>query len=156
MRADSCESGHAFCWDGEVGAGSNQYFFKAADVVDRAQRLTDGRFLRAESWELRAAVSAEVEDGVADELPGAVEGDVAAAVAFEDLDSAQSQLVGRQQDVGRLRVASQGDDRRVLEQEQHVADASGFAEFDQFLLDAQSGSVVDAAELEDGDHLSPL
>ena len=44
----------------------------------------------------------------------------------------------------------------MFEQKQHVADASGFAEFDQFLLDAQSGSVVDTAELKDGDHLESI
>ena len=77
---------------------------------------------------------------------------VAAAVAFEDFYAAEGQLLSRQQDVCRFGIATQRDDWRVLEQEQYVADAAGFAEFDQFLLDAQAGSVVDAAELEDGDH----
>jgi hypothetical protein len=33
-------------------------------------------------------MAAQIEDGIADELAGAVEGDVAAAVAFEEFDAA--------------------------------------------------------------------
>ena len=46
-----------------------------------------------------------------------------------------------------LGVASQGDDRRVFEQEKNVADAPFLAQFHQALLQAQAGSVVNRAEL---------
>ena len=54
-----------------------------------------------------------------------------------------------------VRIAAQGDDRRVLDEEQHVADAILLAELDQSLLQAQSGCVIAAAEIEDGDHALP-
>jgi hypothetical protein len=49
-------------------------------------------------------------------------------------------------------VAAKSDDRRMLDEEKHVADALLFAEFDQSFLEAKSGCVIAAAEIEDGDH----
>ena len=49
-------------------------------------------------------------------------------------------------------VAAQGDDRRVLDEEQHVAHAILLAELNQSLLQAQGGCVIAAAEIEDGDY----
>ena len=40
----------------------------------------------------------------------------------------------------------------MFEQQQDVADAAFFAQFDEALLQAQAGGVVDGAELEDRDH----
>ena len=101
-----------------------------------------------------AAKSAQVEDGVADDLAGSVEGDVASAVAFEKLDAALGEEFGRSDHVGGFRVAAQGDDRRVFEQQQDVADLLFFAQCDELLLQAQAGGVVDGAELDDGDQNS--
>jgi hypothetical protein len=39
----------------------------------------------------------------------------------------------------------------VFEQQERIANLGGFAQFDQPLLQAQAGWVVDGAELEDGD-----
>jgi hypothetical protein len=62
----------------------------------------------------------EVEDGVANELSRPVEGDVAAALHLVDLDAASPQTLGRRHDVRLLRGATEGHDRGMLEQEQHI------------------------------------
>ena len=95
------------------------------------------------------AKSAQVEDGIADDLSGAVKGDIAAAVAFEQLDAALGKEFGRSDYVCGFRVAAERDDRRVFEQEQDIADLFFFAQRDQLLLQAQAGGVVDGAELDE-------
>jgi hypothetical protein len=40
----------------------------------------------------------------------------------------------------------------MFEQQQDIADAVFFAQFDEAQLQAQAGGVVDGAELEDGNH----
>src|SRR2546427_4457148 len=61
-----------------------------------------------------AAVAAQVQDGITDELPGAVEGDVAAALHLENGQ------VARLAHVARARVTAQRHDRRGLGQQDHV------------------------------------
>jgi hypothetical protein len=51
-------------------------------------------------------VAAEVEDGVADDLAGAVERYVAAAVALEEFDSALDEQFGTRDDVRGVSVAT--------------------------------------------------
>jgi len=98
-------------------------------------------------------MAAEVEDRVADDLAGAVEGHVAAAVAFEQFDAALFQKLGRRDHVRALCVAAQRDDWGVFEQEEDVADLFFFAQSHELLLQAQAGGVIDGAELDDGDQL---
>jgi hypothetical protein len=100
---------------------------------------------------LAGEVAAEVEDGVADELAGAVIGDVATAVDLVDFDAALGEeLVGRE-DIGAAGVAAEGEDRRVFEEEERVADGSRFACGYDLGLDAEAFGVGDAAELEEVD-----
>ncbi len=65
-----------------------------------------------------------------------MEGDVAAAVAFEKFYAALLQEFGRGHYVRRFRVAAQRDYWLVFEQEEYVADFFFFAESDQLLLQA--------------------
>ena len=51
-----------------------------------------------------------------------------------------------------FRVAAESDDGRMFEQQQDIADAVFLAQFDEALLQAQAGGVIERAELEDGDH----
>ena len=97
--------------------------------------------------------AAEIEDGVADELAGTVIGDVAAAIDLVEGDAAGGeQLVGRE-DVGAVGVAAEGENRRVLKQQENVADAAGGAQGDEFVLKAERFAVVHAPEIEILDHL---
>ena len=90
----------------------------------------------------------QVEDGIADDLSGAVEGDVAAAVAFEELDSALGEGFGRSDYVCCFRVTSQCNDGFMFEQQQDIANLVSFAQVDQLLLQAQAGGIVNGAELD--------
>lgn len=98
-------------------------------------------------------IAAEVEDGVADDLARAVKGDVSAAVAFEKLDAALLQQIGRADHIRSLGVAAERDNRRVLEQKEDVADLVVFAEGDELLLQAKAGWVVDGVELDYRDQI---
>lgn len=65
----------------------------------------------------------EVEDGVDDELAWAVVGDVSAAVGFLDFDAVGEEVSARGEEVRRcFRAARDGDDRRVVLDEEHAAD----------------------------------
>jgi len=126
---DAGEAVEAFGGDGEVGRGANEDFFEAADEVDDADVLADRRasldrtaeggrpyMVIAKHRLFDARESAEVEDGIADDLAGAVESDVAAAVALEEFDAAPGEEFGRGDDVRGFGVAAESDDRRVFEE----------------------------------------
>ncbi len=85
-----------------------------------------------------------------------MEGDVAAAVAFEKLDAALGKEFGRGYDVCGFRVAAERDDGRVFQQEKDVADLLFFAQSDQLLLQAQAGGVVDGAELDERNQIQTV
>src|SRR2546430_5437234 len=82
--------------------------------VEPGERVDQGLLERAQVPMQVAAVAAQVQDGIADELPRAVEGDIAAALDLED------RQVVRLEHVARARGAAQRPARRVLEQQEHV------------------------------------
>ena len=127
---NSRQAGDALCRDGEIGTGAHYDVFEAADEFDYAQSF---------AFAVRRWKSAEIEDRIADDLAGTVEGDVATAVTFEEFDAAAVELLGRGKNVGDLGIAAEGDDRGVFEQEEDVADLSLFTEVYEFLLQAQGG-----------------
>jgi len=141
QRPDSGELANALGGDAEIFAGEDEGVFHEADEVDGAEV---GAALARE-------VAAEVEDGVADELAGAVIGDVAASVDLVDFGSAAGEEFVAGEDVGAGGVAAEGEDGWMLEEEERVADGSGFARGYDFGLDAQAFGVGDAAELEEMD-----
>jgi hypothetical protein len=81
-----------------------------------------------------------------------VKRNVTAAVAVEQFDAALPQQFGWGNHVGSLGIAAEGDDRGVLQQEQHVANSTFFSQFDKLLLQTQASGVVNSPELDDGDH----
>jgi len=136
-RPDAGEFGDALGGDAEVFTGVDEGFFHEADEVDGA-----------EVWALFAGeVASEIEDGVADELAGAVVRDVAAAVDLVDFDGFLGEGLVGGQDVGAAGVAAEGEDGGVFEEEEGVADAVGFAGGDDFGLEAEAFGVGDAAEI---------
>ena len=100
---------------------------------------------------LAGQVAAEIEDGVADELAGAVVGDVAAAVDLVDFYGFLGELVVRGEDVGAGGVAAEGEDGWVLKEDEGVADEAGFSGGDNLGLQAETFGVGDAAEMEEVD-----
>ena len=102
----------ALSHDTEVAAGSDEGFFEQANEVHRTEVRA---FLSRE-------IAAQVDDGIADELAGAVIGDVAAAVNLVEFDAlSHKEFVGRE-DVAAVRVATEGEDRRMLEHQERIAD----------------------------------
>ncbi len=125
--------GHA-----EVLAAEDQRLFHEADEVDGAK----------EGAALVRQVAAQVEDGIADELAGAVVRDLAATVGLVDLDAfAREQFVAGD-NVRSCGIAAERENRWVLHEEQGVTDGAGLARGDDLVLEAQAFGVGDAAELE--------
>ena len=91
-------------------------------------------------------VGREVEDRVADHLSGAVIGDVAATAGLEDVETALAQKLGWEEHVLLPRVAPEGEDRVVLEEQQLVLDAPGLSLGDEPLLKVETLGIRDAAE----------
>jgi hypothetical protein len=81
-----------------------------------------------------------------------VECHITAAIALEYFDSALGQKLGGGEDVLRMGIAPQSDDRCVLKKEKHVFDSALLAQCHQLLLETEAGRIVNRAELEDGDH----
>ena len=98
-------------------------------------------------------IRVEIEDGIADELTGTVIGDVAPAAGLVYDDVFGSQLGVGGDDVRALAACfdAEGDDRRVLEEQERVVDAAGSTVLDERLLERQAGFVVDEAEPSDVD-----
>ena len=65
-------------------------------------------------------VPLEVDDRIADQLAGSVKGDVAAALDVEQLHAARRELLGGCEQVASLGGAAERDDRRMLDEEEHV------------------------------------
>jgi hypothetical protein len=80
-----------------------------------------------------------------------VKSHIPTAIAFEQLDALVFQLLARGEDVLLFGIAAESDDRRVLEEKESVADFSLLSRGNKVLLKAQSGSVIQQAELQSGD-----
>jgi len=93
-----------------------------------------------------AAVRLEIEDGIADELPGPVVGDVAAAAGLEELDAEQASFIGVEQDVRGIGGRAERDDVRVLEQQELVNDIAVAPPPNQVLLQRERALVIEATE----------
>ena len=100
----------------------------------------------------RAEVRDDVDDAhdrIADELAGAVVGQLAAAVDVDDVDPALAIPVLAERQLARQRPAPARVDRRVLEQQQRVRDRVGLARGPHALLQRERLAVLDDAELAD-------
>jgi hypothetical protein len=133
---DAGEALYALTDNAEVGTAADQDFFQSTDELYSADAGLKG---------------AQVKDGIADQLPRAVEGDVAAAVALEQPHALLRQQFSRGQQVLAPGVAAQGDDWGMFQQKHDISTPARLAHFHQRLLQAQAGSVVNGTELDDGD-----
>ncbi len=110
---DASEAADASGRHAQLAAEPDKRLFHQANEVDRAKAVAAG-----------IAQAAQIEDGVADELAGAVIGHVAAAVDLVERDAARGQQLIGGKNVGAAGVAAQREHGRVLQQQQHVADAA--------------------------------
>ena len=90
---------------GEIkgGEGVDDGLLEEADVVDGA-----------------SGAGVEIEDGVGDELAGAVEGDVAASVDRDYLGAASGEIGQGGDDVGTIGGGAEGEDGAVLDQRERL------------------------------------
>jgi HAD superfamily hydrolase (TIGR01450 family) len=120
--------------DREVGEGGDDDVLQSANVPPYRQTVVD-----------------HADDGVGDELAGAVEGDVAAAVGGDDVDAEGGEVLHRRADVALAAgPAAEGDHGRVLD-EQEVLFAPGDDLVMQLFLEGPSLAVRHGAEVAD-DH----
>ena len=98
-----------------------------------------------------AAIRPQVQDGIADDLPGAVIGDVAAAARLVHLDLPRGEQIGRGDQVRSRRIGldAKRDDMRVLEQEKEIGHAPGPPLFDERALHIAGSGVGNDAKPSD-------
>ena len=77
-RPDASESFHPLRHHAVFGAGADDHFLQLAHELHRIKRLV---------FAIAAAESAQIQDGIPDQLPGTVVGDVAAAVDLKQIDA---------------------------------------------------------------------
>ena len=133
---DAGGAGNALGEDAELRAGADEDLLKEPNEIYRTEV---GAALAGER-------AAEIDDGVADELARAVVGDVAAAIDFMQGDAFAGEELIRGEDVGAAGVAAEGEDGRVLEENEGIGDHAGFACGDEALLEGEGLRVRDAAE----------
>jgi hypothetical protein len=113
-----------------------------AEIRERIdQRLFDGPHVRAHV----ALPLAQVQDGVADDLPRPMIGDVAAAVGGMEGDAGAGQDLFAGQEILNVTVAPHGDGVGVFQQEELVGDGASLALGHQPLLPIERGAVLHAA-----------
>src|SRR5690348_8823167 len=98
-----------------------------------------------------AAIRRQVENGIADDLPGAMIGHVSAPTRLGHGDAQVFEPLGRRDDMGTPTVAlhSQRDHARMLQEQEQVGHAPGLALLHQLTLQAERAVVVDQAEASD-------
>jgi hypothetical protein len=99
IRPDSGQALHSLCGYAGIRAGAYQDVFQLPDEFDYTHGFAGGvrarlRFARPDDG-VRPCTRSEVEDWVAYDLAGAVESDVASAIAFVQFYAALFQEFGR-------------------------------------------------------------
>ena len=136
LRPHAGEARNAFGDHAQITTGTDERFFQLSDKINGANARIE---------------STQIKDGIADELAGTVKSHVTAAVGLMQFHSIAGQEFTRSHDILRSCIAAQSDDRRMLQQEQRVSDASFFNQTDKRLLQVQRNGVIHAAEKKDID-----
>ena len=141
MNPDPGFAGDPIGGDAEIGGGADHGFFEGADIPVNV-----------------AADKIEIENGVADELAGAMIGDVAAAIGFAKLDIFLAQDILGGEKILLAGVAAKGEDVRMFAEEEDVVDGTGFARGDNTLLKSVGIGPGEKAEVadEEGAHRKVL
>ena len=110
-------------FDSEIACGANHGLFELVDVPANV-----------------AAMLGEIENRIADDLAGAVIGDVAAAVGGMEFDVHLLQHALVRAQIFGLAVAAERDYVRMLAEEQDIGNRAGFAGFDRAMLQFAAGA----------------
>ena len=109
------------------------------DVVGGAGR-DERRLERTHERAHQQAALVQPDDRIGHELTGAVVRDLPAALGPLDRDAASGEFIVAREDVGRVGVAAQGQDGRMLQEQELVPDRAGHALVDEPLLEGVRGS----------------
>lgn len=132
LDPDAGFAGDAISGDAEIGGGSNHGLFEGTDVPVNV-----------------AADKTEIENGIADNLAGAVIGDIAATVGFAELDIFLAEDMFGGEKIFLAGVAAERKDVGMLAEEQDVVDGAGFAGGDEALLKGVGVGPGEEAEIGD-------
>ena len=131
---------------GSVPSGSHQQpgwpSRRAAATPYAAQVATRAASSARTSGRTSSPRADSAQDRIGDQLAGAVIGHLAAALDPDDLDPASGKRGRVGADVGRVGGAAEGQDRRMLEEQQLVADPSLRTLGDEALLELERLAVV--------------
>ena len=108
-----------------AGTGANEDFLQLANIVDSAETRSK---------------AAQIDDRITDQLTRAMIGDVPAAVDLVDFHSSASEQFVASQDVLSLRISAEGEDWRMFEQQQSIADALLMTQLDELPLESQASA----------------
>src|SRR5262249_19629267 len=117
LHPDAGLPGNAVSGDAKVGRSADHRLFEGADIPVNV-----------------AADEVEIQDRVADNLAGAVVGDVATAIGFAKPDAFLAQHIFRGKEIFLAGVAAHGDDVWMLAEQENVVNCTGFACSDKALL----------------------
>jgi len=121
---------NAVSGDTEIGTGTDHGFFESANVPSDIS-LDIG----------------EVQNGIADDLPGAMIGDISTPVRDLEFYSLLPQNVFGGEKIRSVGIAAEGDDMGVFAEKENVMDGPGLASSDDPLLQGKSVGVGDEAEV---------
>jgi hypothetical protein len=136
------ETGNSLRRNAESGASANQNFFEFSHIFNCTQSLAAGLVRRK---------SPQIEDGIANQLSRAMKRNIPSAIRFKDLNAALGEELGRRENVFLFGITTESNHRRVLKQQENIANAPIFAQIDKLLLQPQGGRVIKRAELEKRD-----
>jgi hypothetical protein len=118
--------------DAKIGGGADHGFFERANVPVNI-----------------TADEIEIENGITDDLAGAVIGDVAAAVGFAKFDIFLAQDIFGSEKIFLAGVAAKREDVGMLAEEENVVDGAGFTRGDDSLLKGVGVGPGEEAEVGD-------
>ena len=112
-------------------------------------RFDHGRFERPHEGAYEDPAVVQLHDRVGHELPGAVVGHLTAALDADDLDAAARELGRRGEDVARVGLPPEGQDGRMLDEQEPVADLASRPRVRELPLERPDRPVVRASEPHD-------
>jgi hypothetical protein len=118
LHPDAGFAGDAIGGEAEIGGGADHGLFEGADVPVNV-----------------AADGIDIEDGVADDLAGAMIGDVSSAVGFTELHIFLAEDIFGGEEIFLAGAAAECQDVGMLAKEEDVVDGPGFARGDEALLE---------------------
>ena len=120
---------------------------RPADNVELRERIDDHLLDGPNIGDHVALPFSQIQDRIADDLAGAVIGDVAAAIGGIELDSGAAQRVFARQQIFGVAVAALRDHVRMLDEQELIGNQPALALFDQILLDGERVAIAHAPQV---------